>query len=374
MRERFHEIITKEDDCQELTCFSGILIRAILPRKLREKRAVMQQKKTTIDDIARNANVSKSTVSRVLTGNSHVAKEKRKAIEKAMAELNYQPNIFAQGLAGGQSLTVGVLTQNFGSPFYDGILGGIIQGFVDSDYSAIFVDGRWQPDVERDALKTLVDRRVDGLIVVGGLSPAAVLSRTAEERPLVVVGRAIPELAGRCVAVDNLAAAYVATQHLIEAGHRNIAHLAGDQSHQDAVERREGYIRAMQDAGISVNPALIVEGNFRRQSGLLGVEMLFTRGEPFSAIFAGNDQMAFGARLALYRRGIRVPDDVSLVGFDDQSDSAYMIPPLTTVSQPAVEMGEAAAGAILDMLKGKSVKLPPFPTNFIVRESVARFR
>ena len=334
----------------------------------------MQQKKTTIDDIARNANVSKSTVSRVLTGNSHVAKEKRKAIEKAMAELNYQPNIFAQGLAGGQSLTVGVLTQNFGSPFYDGILGGIIQGFVDSEYSAIFVDGRWQPGVERDALKTLIDRRVDGLIVVGGLSPDAVLSRAAEERPLVVVGRVIPELPGRCVAVDNLAAAYVATQHLIEAGHRNIAHLAGDQSHQDAVERREGYIQAIQDAGISVNPALIVEGNFRRQSGLLGVEMLFTRGQPFSAIFAANDQMAFGARLALYRRGIRVPDDISLVGFDDQSDSAYMIPPLTTVSQPAVEMGEAAAQAILDLLKGNPVELSPFPTNFIIRESVARFR
>jgi LacI family transcriptional regulator len=335
---------------------------------------VTQQKNITIEDIARSANVSKSTVSRVLTGNSYVAKEKRKAIEKAMAELNYQPNIFAQGLAGGQSLTVGVLTQNFGSPFYDAILRGIIQGFADSEYSAIFADGRWKPEVERDALKTLVDRRVDGLIVVGGLSSGSVLSDSTEERPLVVVGRTMSELAGHCVAVDNRAAAYVATQHLIEQGHRDIAHIAGDSSQQDAIERQEGYVQAMQDAGVGVNPALIVEGNFRRQSGLMGVEMLLTRGQTFSAIFAANDQMAFGARLALHRRGIRVPDDVSLIGFDDQSDSAYMIPPLTTVSQPAVEMGEAAAKAILDLLKGNLVELSPFPTNFIIRESVARFR
>jgi LacI family transcriptional regulator len=335
---------------------------------------VTQQKNITIEDIARSANVSKSTVSRVLTGNSYVAKEKRKAIEKAMAELNYQPNIFAQGLAGGQSLTVGVLTQNFGSPFYDAILRGIIQGFADSEYSAIFADGRWKPEVERDALKTLVDRRVDGLIVVGGLSSGSVLSDSTEERPLVVVGRTMSELAGHCVAVDNRAAAYVATQHLIEQGHRDVAHIAGDSSHQDAIERQQGYVQAMQDAGVGVNPALIVEGNFRRQSGLMGVEMLLTRGQTFSAIFAANDQMAFGARLALYRRGIRVPDDVSLIGFDDQSDSAYMIPPLTTVSQPAVEMGEAAAKAILDLLKGNLVELSPFPTNFIIRESVARFR
>ncbi len=334
----------------------------------------MQQKKTTIDDIARNANVSKSTVSRVLTGNSHVAKEKRVAIEKAMAELNYQPNIFAQGLAGGQSLTVGVLTQNFGSPFYDAILRGIIQGLMGSAYSAIFADGRWKPDIEEQALGTLIGRHVDGLIVVGGLSPGDVLSRAAEQRPLVMVGRTVPELAGRCVAVDNFGAAYAVTQHLIEAGHQNIVHIAGDPSHQDACERREGYVQALQDAGIAVIPDLIVEGNFRRQSGLMGIEMLFTRGQPFSAVFAGNDQMAFGARLALNRRGIRVPDDVSLVGFDDQSDSAYMIPPLTTVSQPAVEMGEAAAQAILDLLGGKPIELPRFSTRLIIRESVAQFR
>lgn len=330
--------------------------------------------RTTIQDIAHNAHVSKSTVSRVLTGSSHVTGAKREAVLRAMQELHYQPNIFARGLAGRRSFTIGVLTQNFGSPFYDAILRGIIEALLPTDYSPIFADGAWQTDVEERALRTLVGRQADGLIVVGGLSEGGVLERFCEDRPMIVVGRTVPELAGRCVAVDNFAAAYNATQHLIQAGHQQIVHITGDLSHQDAAERKAGYARALEDAGIAANPDIVIEGNFRRQAGLLGVEMLFTRGQNFSAIFAANDQMAFGARLALYRRGIRVPDDVSIVGFDDQSDSAYMIPPLTTVRQPAVAMGETAAKAIIDLLDGKTFELSPLPTEFIIRESVARSR
>ena len=210
--------------------------------------------------------------------------------------------------------------------------------------------------------------------MVGGLSAGADLIRMADQRPLVVVGRHVRELADQCVVVDNFSAAREATGHLLQAGHRRIAHITGDLSHQDASERRAGYLQALHDAGVEADPALLVAGDFRRQSGLLAVEMLLTRGRTFSAIFAANDQMAFGARLALYRRGIRVPDDVSLIGFDDQSDSAYMIPPLTTVSQPAVEMGQLAAQSILDLLDGKTVALQPPATRLIVRESVARFR
>lgn len=331
-------------------------------------------KPITIQDIARRANVSKSTVSRVMTGNANVTAAKRAAVERAMVELDYRPNLSARGLAQGRSLTIGVLTQNFGSPFYDAILRGIIQGFVDSDHSPIFADGRWQPEAEQEALRTLIARQVDGLIVVGGLSTGPDLLRVAEQRPLVVVGRSVAELAGRCVVVDNVGAAYAATQYLISMGHRHIAHITGDLSQEDAAARRAGYQQAVRDAGLDVDPALIVNGEFRRQSGLLALEMLLTRGRTFSAIFAANDQMAFGARLGLYRRGMRVPEDISLVGFDDQSDSAYMIPPLTTVSQPAVEMGELAARAVLDLLAGKRAALEPLTTRLVVRESVAGLR
>ena len=139
-----------------------------------------QESKVTIADIARRANVSKSTVSRVLTGNSNVVEEKRVAINEAMAELNYQPNIFARGLVRGRSLTIGVLTQNFGSPLYDAILRNIVQRLQGTDYAPIFADGQWEPEVEKQALRTLVDRRVDGLIAVGGLIEGRTLVRMAD--------------------------------------------------------------------------------------------------------------------------------------------------------------------------------------------------
>lgn len=331
-----------------------------------------QPERVTIQDIANRANVSISTVSRVLSGNARVSEDKRQAVTRVVKELNYRPNIFARGLAGGLSMTVGVLTQNIGSPVYDAIMRGIITGLEGGDYFPIFADGQWRLGVEQAAIQTLLDRRVDGLIVVGGNLSVSTLQQVAAQAPLIVAAREIQELAGRCIHINNFQAAYEATRFLIEAGHREIAHIAGVVEHQDARRRYDGYCRALADAGLPVNSELIFEGNFRRQSGLLAVETLLTRGRTFSAIFAANDQMAFGARLALFRKGIRVPDDVSLVGFDDQSDSAYMTPPLTTVRQPAVEMGEAAAQALLHILRGEPYTAPVFQTRLVVRESVAR--
>lgn len=330
------------------------------------------KKRVTIQDIADKAKVSKSTVSRVLNDTTPVAPEKETAVLAAMAELDYQPNIFARGLASGQSMTVGALTQNIGSPFYDAIMGGIIQGFQGSDYSPIFADGQWQTDVEERVLQTLLGRQVDGLIVVGGTLGAEQLCKLQERVPVLIVARDVPELRDYCIFADNYQAAYDATRFLIEAGHRRIAHISGIAEHQDSQQRRAAYVQALTDAGIRVNPDLIFEGNFRWQSGVLAVEGLLTRGQTFTAIFAANDQMAFGARLALFRRGIRVPDEVSLIGFDDQPDSAYMTPPLTTIRQPAVEMGETAARAMLQLLKEKPFERPRLATRLIVRESVAR--
>jgi LacI family transcriptional regulator len=331
-------------------------------------------KKFTIHDIADKAGVSASTVSRVLNNTTHVAPAKRQAVLAAVAELNYQPNIFARGLARGRSLTVGVLTQNVGSPFYDAIMRGVIGGLDGSDYSPLFADGQWQPAAEQRAIRTLLDRRVDGLIVVGGHLPAATLCQIENQAPVILVARELPGSRCHSIFVDNSQAAYAATRFLIDWGHHDIAHIAGVPTHQDSQRRRAGYMRALAEARIEPNPDLIVDGNFRRQSGVLAVETLIARGQRFSAIFAANDQMAFGARLALFRRGIRVPEDVSLVGFDDQPDSAYMTPPLTTMRQPGLEMGETAARAMLDLLKGKDIALPGFTAELVIRESVSRFR
>ncbi len=332
--------------------------------------------KVTILQIAERANVSPATVSRVLRGTAAVKEHKRTAVMQAVNELDYRPNVFAQSLASGQSMTLGVLTQNFGSPFYDGILQGILQGLDSSEYSPIFADGRWQTAVEQKALQMLLDRRVDGLILIGGQIPEEQLATLVQQTPLVVVARELTMLPNNCLCVDNFTAAYEATRYLINQGHREIAHITAKLPYQEVVTdvqlRYEGYVQALKDSGMGLDPQLVVEGNLLQQSGVLAIETLLLRGRSFSAIFAANDQMAFGARLGLYRRGIRVPDDVSLVGFDDEPSAAYFIPPLTTVRQPGVEMGQTAAQAMLDSLNKKPVQPPTFKGELIIRETVAR--
>ncbi len=335
---------------------------------------MIQKKKVNIQDIAQKANVSISTVSRVLNEGASVAEAKRNAVLQAVAELNYQPNVAAQALAGGQTKTVGVITQDISNPFYDAILRGVRQGLDESGYSPIFADGHWQAPAELKALQMLLDRSVDGFIVLGGCSPEEALQEFNKQVPLVIIGRNLASLDHQCLRLDDFAGAYKATQYLIGLGHQRIAHITGILAHQDAVERRAGYEQALSDAGLELNPELIIEGDFLEQSGLLAVEMLFTRAHPFNAIFAANDQMAYGVRLGLYRRGIRVPDDISLIGFDDQRTSAYTTPPLTTIRQPAIEIGETAAQAILHILKDKPFTMPEFPAELVIRESVARYR
>lgn len=328
----------------------------------------------TISDIAREAEVSASTVSRVLRGTAKVTKAKREAVLSAVADLNYQPNVFARGLASGQSMTIGVLTQNFGSPFYDAILRGVVQGLYGSDYFPIFADGQWQPEIEQKALLAMMRRRIDGLIVIGGFLSAEELNLFAEQIPLIVAARDVCEFEENCVGIDNVHGSYLATKHLIDLGHRNIALVGGRMDHQDARDRQEGYLKALEEAGIEARQELIIEGTFRRQSGVLAVEMLLSNRNSFSAIFAANDQMAYGVRLGLYRRGLRVPEDVSLVGFDDEPAAAFMIPPLTTVRQPAVEMGLEAARIVLARLRDESVSPAQLTAELVIRESTTVHR
>ena len=323
----------------------------------------------TISDIAQRAEVSPSTVSRVLRGTTKVAEEKRLAVLNAVAELNYQPNIFAQGLASGQSMVIGVLTQNFGSPFYDAIIQGVIQGLNKTNYFPIFADGQWRPKKELEAIQGMMQRQIDGLIVLGGFLSVEELKPFAGNIPIVIAARQLAGFEENCVYIDNVQASYMATQHLIKLGHRQIAHISGRLDHRDAIDRKKGYLMALEEAELVPNKELIIEGNFRRQSGVLAVEMLLSKQLSFSAIFVANDQMAFGTRLGLHRRGIRVPEDVSLVGFDDEPTAAFMIPPLTTVRQPAIELGLESVRIMLARLNGEAVNPNRLEANLIVRES-----
>ncbi|MFI5184820.1 MAG: LacI family DNA-binding transcriptional regulator [Vicinamibacteria bacterium] len=322
----------------------------------------------TIRDIALKAGVSPSTVSRVLSGTIPVAPSKRVAVLAAVKKLHYRPSLVAQGLARGRSKAVGVLTQEISNLFYSRILGGIEQALRGTGYYPIFMSGG-SPDDSTWALDLFLSYPVDALIVVGGWTSEADLARFAERVPVVAVARTIAGLEERCVQVANEEGAFGATRYLIEMGHRRIVHITGLSWHRDSIDRRRGYERALTDEGIGVDPRLIVGGDFEEESGVAAVEGLLRAGLDFTAVFASNDQMACGAGLALFRRGLKIPDDVSVVGFDDEPTSAYKWPPLTTVRQPTAEMGSAAVQAVLDELSGHRFSLPRFRTELIVRES-----
>lgn len=325
----------------------------------------------TLEDVAQAAGVSVSTASRVFSGTTKVRADKHAAVMKAADALGYRPNVIARSLASGRSMLIGVLTQDTSSPFYGEVLRGIEQGLEGSGYSAIFASGHWRVEEEASALHGLMGRPLDGLIVLGGHTPDERLSTLAAQLPLIAVGRGVQGLETQCLRIDNFQGSYDCARHLLELGHRRIAYIAGPASHRDARDRLEGFQRALADWKVDEDPSLLVEGDFLEPSGLMAVEALFSRGALFSALMVANDQMAYGARLGLYRRGIRVPEDISLIGFDDLSSSAFTTPPLTTMRQPTYEMGVAAAQAILAALGGIPLTPPEFRVQLIVRESTA---
>jgi LacI family transcriptional regulator len=326
----------------------------------------------TLEQVARRAGVSPSTVSRILNGTAVVSDEKRAVVDRAVAELGFVPNPVARGLAGGRTLSVGVVTQAIDSPFYGVALRGIEEELDQAGYSPLFVSGHWNAAEEARCIDVLRSRRVDGIIVLTGRLSDTALRSCAKALPVVVTGRTLKAPGLFSLNFDNAGGARLATEHLIELGHRGIAFITGDPAHPDAVERERGYREALEAAGVPVRPSLVVLGQFSEESGRLAMERLLDSRQRFTAVFAANDQMAFGAALALYRRGLRVPDDVSLVGFDDLAESMYAIPPLSTVHQPGYELGRLAASAMLQLLAGTKPSADVPAPRLVVRESTRR--
>jgi LacI family transcriptional regulator len=330
---------------------------------------------TTIREVSRRAKVSMATVSRVLNNTVPVAEETRLRVLEAVEALGYKPNAFARGLVTNRSGAIGVVINEISSPFYSGIVRGI-EEVVEARGLHLFVSsGHAKPELEERAVASLKERRADALILYLEALPDETIIAWAEQgTPVVVVGRFIPKLEGRCVYLDNVAGGYLATKHLLEQGHRHIAHLAGWLAIKDARERLEGYQRALKDAGLPFDERLVVEGNFTEEGGQRGAQELLSRAQPFTALVAGNDQMAAGALHTFRACGLRVPQDVSLIGYDDVLFARYLFPALTTIRQPLAEMGRAAAELALAALGADDPKevITKFEPALVTRESVAR--
>jgi LacI family transcriptional regulator len=330
--------------------------------------------KVTLEMVAQAAGVSPSTVSRILNGTAVVSDEKREAVDRAIADLGFVPDPVARGLAGGRTRSIGVVTQSMDSPFYGVALRGIEDELDKQGYNALFVSGHWNAAEEQRCLDILRSRRVDGIIVLTGRLSDQALRACAKTLPTVVAGRALKAPGLFSLKFDDRTGARMATEHLLGLGHRRIACIAGDALHPDAVERLSGYREALEHVGIAYDPSLVAPGQFLEDTGRLAMEQLLHSRQRFTAVFACNDQMAFGAALALYRRGLRVPDDVSLVGFDDVAASQYMMPPLTTVHYPIQEIGQLAARAMLGLIAGEKPVIDVPAPRVMVRESTRALR
>ena len=328
----------------------------------------------TLEMVAKEAGVSPSTVSRILNGTARVREAKVRAVEAAIAKLRFMPNPVARSLAGGKSMSVGVVIQTIDSPFYGEALAAIEKGLMRASYSALFVSGHWREGDERRCIDHLVNRRVEGIILMNSCLAARELVHVSKSMPLVLTGRHVAGDRIYSLDVDSTPGARLATEYLIGQGHRRIAFISGPGDHLDSLQRYAGYKAALAAARIAEVSKLVVAGDYTDSGGYAAMSRLLESGAKFTAVFAANDQTAHGAMLALHRNGLKVPQDISIVGFDDLPTSSFTIPPLTTVHRSIREIGGSAADALIDLIEGrKPVATVPAAT-LAIRESTRPLR
>jgi len=325
----------------------------------------------TLRMVAREAGVSAATVSRIINGTVNVSDGLKHAVQAAIAKFNFQPNVAARGLALGKTLTIGVVAQAIDSPFYGEGLRGIEACLRQRGYAPLFMSGNWHEDDEDRCVREFIARGVDGIIVFAGRLSDAKLKSYAKQVAIVVTGRRLRAKGLFSLQIDDQQGAMLAIRHLVELGHRRIAFITGSENHPDAIERLGGYRKALEDAGIEFDPQLVAVGDWHEEGGLKATLGLLESKVKFTALFCVNDQTAYGALLALYRKGMSVPGDMSLVGFDDLPSSAYRVPPLTSVRQSIGELGEQSAQAILQLVAGQRPRISPPPVALVVRESTS---
>ncbi len=329
----------------------------------------------TISDVSKRAGVSRSTVSRVVARNGYVSEAKRHAIERAIAELGYRPNTLAQALRSNRSNMLGAVVVDVGTPYFANMVYGMQRASRAAGKSLLVTSGFADQDEEARAVIELVDRSCDGIVLyLERPMRADVVEILRQARvPVVSIGRNHYPMSRGTVTFNNLEGARAALTYLLSKGHRKIVHLSGQAEFGDVIARIDGIEAALRDHGMSLGDIHIVNGVFSQEFGYEATTALITEGRDFTAIFAGDDDMAAGVLAALRDNGRRVPEDVSVIGFDDAFHARHMWPPLTTMKQPVDTMGEAAAGMLLKLLAepGGEPLETIIETHLVERASVA---
>lgn len=307
----------------------------------------------TIRDVANLAGVSTATVSHVLNDTRSVSDELRERVLTAMADLSYRPSAVARSLRVSETLTIGLIVPDVEIPFYARVARCMESAANAARYSIILCNSRWSLDNELRYLDDLMARRVDGLICISLLMTQSHIEPVLR-RNTPVVWFEQPRVGSHFDAVitDNFAGAYAATAHLISMGHRRIGCIEGLAQAQLTTDRLAGYREALADHGLAFDETLVAIGDYTPATGWAGAQSLLDLAEPPTAIFAFNDLMALGVMQAINERGLRIPNQVAVVGFDGIALTEHTSPPLTTVEQPVWQMCEAAMKLLLDRING----------------------
>ena len=333
----------------------------------------------TISDVATNAGVSPTTVSRVLNGGYPVAKPTRLQVEKVVRELGYIRNAHAQALRGTSTGVVGVIIHDVADPYFSEIVAGIQEVAAENQKLVVLCNSLRDPASELQYVQLLRGQRVDAIILTGGaIEDAAYLRAIRQDASALKQQGARMVICGRYSSVttptvvpDNRRGGELLTDHLIAKGHRRIVEIMGPSNFSTTEERSTGHRKALADAGIESDPLLAIHGSFTRESGYEATRTMLASGVGFTAVYAASDLMAVGALAALREAGLRVPEDVSLVGFDDIPTVRDVMPRLTTIRVPMREMGRRSMQIAIDG-GAHQPRVVVLPVELVERESVGR--
>ncbi|MCX6027623.1 MAG: LacI family DNA-binding transcriptional regulator [Chloroflexi bacterium] len=328
----------------------------------------------TRDDVARRAGVSPATVSYVINnGPRPVSPETRARVLEAIRETGYQPNAIARSLRRQKTSTLGLVIPDTNNPYFVEVARGVETVAFEHGFKVVLCHSNYDSDREVQYMDLLGAERAAGVIWIPSTESSAPAERLIEHQvPLVILDRTVNGVRSPSVVADNFRGGYLATQHLISLHHRRIGLIVRPVVLSHSEERARGYAAALLEHDLPVEEKLIVPGGFRLENGHAAACSLLGLDPPPTAIFAYNDIMAIGALRAAYQRGLRVPGDLSIVGFDDIPEAAFTCPSLTTISQPKSEMGRRGAELLLALIGGQSSSSdaqPPLGVYLVVRES-----
>ena len=329
----------------------------------------------TIYEVSALAGVSLSSVSRVLNDHEHVSEKTKQKVMVAMKELGYRPNSVARSLASNRSNSIGVLVSELHGPFYGEMISSIEMELRKAGKHAVVTAGHSDEQSEKDGINFLIDRNCDAIIIlIDSLSDEFLIELSKGSTPVVILNRLIPEIKDNCFYIDNELGGYLATKHVIEQGHKELAYISGPLFKQDANERLNGHRRALNEANLKFDEALFYEGDFLTTSGRVGLDHLIKAKRPFTAAVCANDEMASGAMKAVRDHNMSIPQDCSVIGFDNVYFANYLHPELTTMNYPIKEMAKMSVQWILkNVYKRSDVFVNnKFTPELIIRDSLTK--